>query len=328
MLRRLSISARLLVLSVTLLVIIVGSNLYFTAALREVAGKAADADRVVRQIQVADSVRTAFGDLRYWRTDVALSLLMMSQRNADTARQRLDQQLERLATVNADITASLRQEVAAFDALAEKAADAYTADQRVIGNSLFAQARQHSLKGDPDLASIPVVLVTANQDRSLGFELGAVAFLTKPIDRDALLDAIRRCSSGAARGIVLVVEDESETRELTERTVEKLGYSAAHAANGRLALSWLESNRPPILILLDLLMPEMDGFAFLERLRSQPETHGIPVIVVTAKELTAEEQQWLGQTTQRVIAKGQSAHVDLSQAVRAVLARAAPAPAE
>jgi CheY-like chemotaxis protein len=82
------------------------------------------------------------------------------------------------------------------------------------------------------------------------------------------------------------------------------------------------------LILLDLLMPEMDGFAFLERLRSQPETHGIPVIVVTAKELTAEEQQWLGQTTQQVIAKGQSAHVDLSQAVRTVLARAAPAPAE
>jgi CheY-like chemotaxis protein len=186
----------------------------------------------------------------------------------------------------------------------------------------------HTLKGDPDLASIPVVLVTANQDRSLGFELGAVAFLTKPIDRDALLDAIRRCSSGAARGVVLVVEDEPETRELTERTVEKLGYSAAHAANGRLALAWLESNRPPILILLDLLMPEMDGFAFLERLRSQPETHGIPVIVVTAKELTAEEQQWLGQTTQQVIAKGQSAHVDLSQAVRAVLARAAPAPAE
>ena len=893
MLRRLSISARLLVLAVTLLVIIVGSNLYFTAALREAATKAADSDRVVRQIQVADSVRTAFSDLRYWRTDVALSLLMMSQRNADAARLRLDQQLERLATVNADTTASLRQEVAAFDALAEKAADAYTADQRVIGNSLFAQAREHSLKisdqltdlektldsqerasrdemlrsanlaaelspsviavavligslltlfilrsilgplrtlvgavraissgdtavvlpppsrdeigemtralhlfrdslvererlehetehqrrtiqqaieclnegfvlygpddrlllcnsqyhriyagiadvavpgvtfhqvlqtaaerdvidrgglgvaewvemrmrhraephgvqelrvgdiwvrvaerktydggvvavhldvtemkhrqdelqhakddaeratqvkseflanmshelrtplnaiigysqilqedaedagdtatlpdlkkienagnhllglinsildlskieagrmevfiehvdlvaltdevkmmveplmarndnhlvvtcgpdvgaistdmtklkqsllnllsnaskftekgavkllvarrvdatgewidftvsdtgigmteaqlaklfqafsqadssttrryggtglglaitrsfvrmlggdvtatsqpgfgstfvlslpasaaphppideavgslrltanatvlivdddpasqhiigtllardgyrliyaasgqealtmarehrpdaitldimmpqidgwgvlhtlkGDPDLASIPVVLVTANQDRSLGFELGAVAFLTKPIDRDALLDAIRRCSSGAARGVVLVVEDEPETRELTERTVEKLGYSAAHAANGRLALAWLESNRPPILILLDLLMPEMDGFAFLERLRAQPETHGIPVIVVTAKELTAEEQQWLGQTTQQVIAKGQSAHVDLSQAVRTVLARTTPASAE
>jgi CheY-like chemotaxis protein len=71
----------------------------------------------------------------------------------------------------------------------------------------------------------------------------------------------------------------------------------------------------------------MDGFAFLERLRSQPEWRNIPVIVVTAKQLTAEERQWLGQTTQQVVTKGQSAHIDLSQAVRAVLARAAPAPA-
>ena len=91
----------------------------------------------------------------------------------------------------------------------------------------------HLLKGDPDLATIPVVLVTANQDRSLGFELGAVAFLTKPVDREALLDTIRRCCSGGTRGVVLVVEDDIETRELTERTVEKLGYGAAHASNGR-----------------------------------------------------------------------------------------------
>jgi CheY-like chemotaxis protein len=81
------------------------------------------------------------------------------------------------------------------------------------------------------------------------------------------------------------------------------------------------------LILLDLLMPEMDGFAFLERLRSEPDWQSIPVIVLTAKQLTAEERQRLSQTTQQVVTKGQSAHVDLSQAVRAVLARTSPAPA-
>ncbi len=180
----------------------------------------------------------------------------------------------------------------------------------------------HTLKEDPELADIPVVLVTANQDSSLGFELGAVAFLTKPVDREALLDTIRHCCAGKTRGVVLVVEDDAQTRELTERTVEKLGFSVAHAANGLQGLTWLEANRPPVLILLDLLMPEMDGFAFLERLRSQAEWQGIPVVVVTAKQLTAEERQWLGQTTQHVITKGQSAHVDLSQAVRAVLDRA------
>jgi CheY-like chemotaxis protein len=147
------------------------------------------------------------------------------------------------------------------------------------------------------------------------------------VDREALLETIRSCCAGKMRGVVLVVEDDAQTRELTERTVEKLGFGVAHAANGRQGLIWLESNRPPVLILLDLLMPEMDGFAFLERLRSQVEWQGIPVVVVTAKQLTAEEQQWLGQTTQRVVTKGQSAHVDLSQAVRAVLARAVPAAA-
>ncbi|MEJ0015099.1 MAG: response regulator [Acetobacteraceae bacterium] len=77
--------------------------------------------------------------------------------------------------------------------------------------------------------------------------------------------------------------------------MERLGYRAAHAANGRQAVGWLEANPPPLMILLDLLMPEMDGFAFLERLRTKPDWHDIPVIVVTAKQLTTEERQWLGQ---------------------------------
>src|SRR5689334_12429393 len=110
MLRRLSISTRLLILSVTLLLVIAGSNLYLTAALRDGSNKALDADRVVSQIETAHAVRSAFSDLRYWRADLAVSLLMLSERNADSARQRLNRQLDRLATINPDVAATLRQE--------------------------------------------------------------------------------------------------------------------------------------------------------------------------------------------------------------------------
>jgi CheY-like chemotaxis protein len=109
--------------------------------------------------------------------------------------------------------------------------------------------------------------------------------------------------------------------------VEKLGYRAALTANGREAIAWLEGNATPVVILLDLLMPEMDGFAFLEWLRIRPEWRDIPVIVVTAKELTLEERHLLSQMTQQVIAKGQSGHVDLSQAICDALTRKASAPA-
>ncbi len=213
----------------------------------------------------------------------------------------------------------------ALDLAREHHPDAITLD--ILMPQIDGWTVLHTLKGDPELSDIPVVLVTLNQDRSLGFELGAVAFLAKPVDREKLIEVMRRCCPCATHGVVLVVEDDAETQALTERTVEKLGYRAVLTANGKQAIAWLEANAPPQMILLDLLMPEMDGFSFLERLRVRPEWRDIPVIVVTAKQLTAEEQQWLGQMTQQVIAKGQSAHVDLSQSVRAVLARATPAPA-
>jgi signal transduction histidine kinase/HAMP domain-containing protein len=146
MLTRLSINARLLILSASLLLVIAASNFYLTSTLRSASTKAVEADRTVSQMEVVDAVRGAFGDLRYWRADLAVSLLMLSQRNADAARHRLDQQLQKLDSVDMPIAAALRTETAAFDDLAGKAVEAYTQDQRVIGNSLFAQARNHGLK--------------------------------------------------------------------------------------------------------------------------------------------------------------------------------------
>ncbi len=119
-----------------------------------------------------------------------------------------------------------------------------------------------ALKREPELARIPVVLVSMVDNRSLGFALGAAAVLPKPIDRDLLLERVR---SLCARhdGVVLVVEDDAAARDLIERTIERLDHPVSVAINGREAVTWLESNPLPALILLDLEMPEMDGFAFL-----------------------------------------------------------------
>ena len=177
-----------------------------------------------------------------------------------------------------------------------------------------------SLKGDPELRAIPVVLISIVSDKELGLALGAADFLTKPVDRTALAEVMRSQCRGHATGTVLVVEDDAPSRELTVRTLEKLGYIAKQTDNGRRALAWLEQNPAPLIILLDLLMPEMDGFEFLEHLRSRPEWQDIPVIVVTAKQLTSGERQSLTEMTRQIIAKGQSAHVELAKAVRQVLA--------
>ena len=119
MLKRISIGVRLLVLSLTLLVLIGGSNYYLSDTLRGASREALNVDRILRQIETANAVRAAFSDLRYWRADQALSLLMLSERNADAARKRLDGLLDQLGAANTDAAATLRHEAADFDDLAE-----------------------------------------------------------------------------------------------------------------------------------------------------------------------------------------------------------------
>ncbi|MBE2205291.1 MAG: response regulator [Chthoniobacterales bacterium] len=158
------------------------------------------------------------------------------------------------------------------------------------------------LKADSLLASIPVIMVTMLHNRHLGYSLGASEFLTKPVD-SAQLNAILSRYCGLQKSAVLVVEDDPGNRELLTRMLEKEGYPVTGAENGRVALEKI-SESPPALILLDLMMPVMDGFAFLEAMRQRPECAGIPVVVVTAKDLTPTDQELLQDSVEQVIQKG------------------------
>ncbi len=184
-----------------------------------------------------------------------------------------------------------------------------------------------ALKADAELVDIPVVIVTMAPDRGIGLSLGAVDVLTKPVDRARLTALIHRVAR--REGPVLVVEDDADTREMMRHTIAKLGLAVAEAANGRRALSWLEQHQPPAMILLDLMMPEMDGFAFLDAVAARPEWREIPVVVMTAKQLTAAERERLLLQARKVMEKATATRVDIVAAVaEAVRRRPARAAAE
>lgn len=163
------------------------------------------------------------------------------------------------------------------------------------------------LKADPELADIPVVIATMVENRNMGFALGAADYLLKPIDRQRLVGILDKYRLNrdiiAQANKVLVVEDDPITRELLHRTLEKEGWSITEAENGRFALEKVAANTPDVIV-LDLMMPEMDGFQFITELRQKEEWQKIPILVVTAKELTLEERLQLNGYVQKVLQKG------------------------
>lgn len=161
------------------------------------------------------------------------------------------------------------------------------------------------LKSDPDLASIPVVMVTIEDDQSLGCALGATDYLVKPVDYDRLLTLLQPYRTDSPPTSVMVVEDNTDNREMICRQLTKVGWRVLEAENGLKALEVMQIEQPGI-ILLDLMMPEMDGFEFIRELRQHAQWRSLPVIVLTAKDLTLEERQWLDGRTQRIYQKGTS----------------------
>jgi adenylate cyclase len=182
-----------------------------------------------------------------------------------------------------------------------------------------------ALKGDPDLCDIPVVIVTILHERSIGFALGANGFLSKPVERSRLSALINRLAADArlkdrASDHILLVDDDPAARAVEQRLVENLGFRTAQAVNGREALDWLRTHGAPAVILLDLIMPEMDGFEFLRALRDDDKLAHTPVVVVTAKDLTPEDMNILATHTARVIYKGAESDIELTEAVHRILA--------
>src|SRR5690606_17112117 len=156
-------------------------------------------------------------------------------------------------------------------------------------------------KASPELSGIPVVMLTVLEHRNVAYTLGASAFLTKPVDRDALLAAVER-ELHDRQDTVLIVEDDRDTRALLRKGLTRGGLTVLEAENGRVALDRLHERRPG-LILLDLMMPGVDGFEFIERMGTSPGEARIPVIVLTAKDITEEDRARLRGRVVKVLSK-------------------------
>jgi len=159
-----------------------------------------------------------------------------------------------------------------------------------------------ALKADPDLATIPVVMVTFVNEPALSESLGAAETVLKPVEWDRLKAVMERFRGDA--GDILVVDDDPDARARLRSVLERNGWTVSEAANGREALDTV-AHAPPQLILLDLTMPVMDGFAFLHELRQRPGCNEIPVVVLTARDLDADERKRLG-GADRVLSKGET----------------------
>jgi PAS domain S-box-containing protein len=177
------------------------------------------------------------------------------------------------------------------------------------------------MKSEPQLANIPVIMLTIVDHRSLGFSLGAAEYMTKPIDRSRLIALIQKFAASKRDGTVLVIDDDADVRGMVKSTIESVGMQTAEVANGRAALDWLAANPKPALVLLDLMMPKMDGFEFLEHVRENRDYVDLPVVVLTAKDLTNTERSFLAERTLLVLSKSAQPITKLGFALAAIAGR-------
>ncbi len=172
-----------------------------------------------------------------------------------------------------------------------------------------------AIKGNPDLVDLPVVLMTIVDEKNRGYALGATEYLVKPVDRQKLIDVLHALCGSAGRPL-LMVDDDDLGRSQMRAALEQQGWTVTEASDGRDALKKLSEARPDVII-LDLMMPEMDGFEFLEAMRREAEWRDIPVVVVTAKDLTDKDRIRLNGGVERIIEK--TDRDDMLRELRSVL---------
>jgi CheY-like chemotaxis protein/nitrogen-specific signal transduction histidine kinase len=172
-----------------------------------------------------------------------------------------------------------------------------------------------ALKADATLAEIPVVLLSVVENKEIGLALGATDCLTKPIDWNRLDTLLERLTESDTPAPILVVEDDTASSELVRRLLERDGWTVDVAANGEDAMRQIR-NRRPALVVLDLMMPVMDGFTFSDQLRAEPGCEEIPVVVLTSKSLTPDDHKRLNGHVADILTKGAYQRGDLLQLVR------------
>ena len=161
------------------------------------------------------------------------------------------------------------------------------------------------VKAHEDTASIPVIVASVLDMDDAATSLGAAAYLTKPVSKKILLDALKiAVSSKIVSPLVMVIDDEDQARQLLRDILTAAGYRVVAASNGKEALERISENKPDVVV-LDLMMPEMDGFDFLFALRESPHTASIPAVVLTGKELSDGDVKLLHQTSRAILIKGE-----------------------
>lgn len=177
-----------------------------------------------------------------------------------------------------------------------------------------------ALKANPSTEDIPVIMLTMLEDHEMGYTLGAAEYLLKPIERDRLLTAIHQHVLSVRGARVLVVEDEEDVRELLTHQLAGAQLSVDTAENGKEALEKVARSAPD-LVLLDLMMPQMDGFDFVTHMQKDRQWRKIPILVLTARDLTEEDRRRLEGGVLRIFQKGASSREELLSEVRERLLR-------